>query len=287
MPDPVLQIDDVRVDVSGVPEVDGLSVQSTSNRIALLGANQALFDALRGVRAPSRGRIAIAGKDPRALLRAGALASAPLDPAMPAKWTAHTYASWCARLAGRPTTAAEKESETRLQELGVDPRMVLGKAPVEIRRAVVLAGAIATGASSIVIADPGSGLAPSIGRQIGKSAIKALEGKSWVLFAATLPIASPFALEVEEAFVVRGSRVLAQGAPAEIASLDRAYTVRAIGDIAAFARLVEEAGGRVTARGEQLAVDLGAELEVRDLFALAEDAKAAVVEVVPLGRAFG
>jgi ABC-type multidrug transport system ATPase subunit len=283
----MITIDDLRVDVGGVPEVDGLSVQSTSNRVAWLGGGRALFDALAGVRTPSRGRITIDEVDPRILVRDGALASAPLDPTMPLKWTAHEHASWNARLAGRPAAAADKEADGILRELGVEPSTVLDKAALAIRRAVVLAGAIATGAKTLVIADPSDGLAAPTARQLCRAACKALEGKSWALFASSLPIASPFALEVEEAFVVRGSRIVARGAPGEIAALDRSFTVRALGDVVTFARLVEEAGGRVSSKGEQMAVDLGAELQVHDLFALAEDAKAALVEVVPLGRAFG
>lgn len=282
----MISIDDVRVDVGGVPEVDGLSVQSTSNRVALLGAGRGLFEAVSGVRAPSRGRIEVSSLEPRAAVRDGALASAPRDPPLPPKWSALEHATWSARLAGRTAHAAEKESGTVLRALGIDPRVVLGKAPLEARRAAVLAGAIATGAGTIVMEDPGEGLAAPIARQLGRCACKALEARAWVLFAAALPIASPFALDVEDVLVIRGSRVVARGAPAEIASLDRSYTVRAVGDVAAFAKLVEEAGGRVTTGGEQMAVDLGAELKVRDLFALAEDAKAALVEVLPLGRAF-
>ena len=44
----MFSIDDVRVDVGGVPEVDGLSVQSTSNRVALLGCGRGFFEAVNG-----------------------------------------------------------------------------------------------------------------------------------------------------------------------------------------------------------------------------------------------
>src|SRR5438067_8761460 len=49
----VIALEDVRVDVGGAPEVEGLAVQSTSQRLAVLGGGRGLFDALAGVRAPA------------------------------------------------------------------------------------------------------------------------------------------------------------------------------------------------------------------------------------------
>jgi len=277
--------------VGGVPEVDGLAVQSASNRIALLGGGRGLFEALAGMRPTARGRISVAGSDPRTALHEGTLAAAPLDPPLPPKWTAGAYTAWSARLAGRPSNAAEKDANDVLRALGVEPAAVLAKAPRELVRATVIGAAIATGAKTIVLADPSDGIDARLARQLGKSACTALEGRNWILFAGALPLASPFALEVEEAFVLRGARIVARGAPAEIAALERSYIVRALGDVAAFAKAVEVAGGRVHELSsgefrETMSVDLGAELQVRDLFALAEDSKASLIEVLPLGCAF-
>lgn len=287
----MIDLADVRVDVGGVPEVDGLSVQSASNRIALLGGGRGLFEALAGMRPTARGKVVIGGSDPRTALREGTLAAAPLDPAVPPKWTAGAYAAWSARLAGRPSNAAEKDANDVLRALGVDPTTVLGKAPRELVRGTLIGAAIATGAKTIVLADPSEGIDARLARQLGKATCAALEGRNWILFANALPLASPFALEVEEAFVLRDARIVARGAPAEIAALERSYIVRVLGDVAAFAKAVEVAGGRVheDSAGESretMSVDLGAELQVRDLFALAEDSNASLVEVLPLGRAF-
>jgi ABC-type multidrug transport system ATPase subunit len=283
----VLTIEDMRVDVGGVPDTDGLTLRSEARHLVILGGGRGLFEALGGTSSLQRGRVAIEGSDPRALVREGALASAPIDVPLPPKWSALEYATWSARLGGAEEAPARSVAEHLLGELGIDPRTLLGKATVESRRAAAMAGAIATGARVIVFRDPAEGIPKDVARAFARVLARALEDRAWIMFAAELPLASPFALAAEEAIVVFGSRVVAQGAPAEIAALERSYAVRATGDVAAFAKLVEDAGGRVSPRpSEHMAIDLGAELEVRDLFALAQDANAVVVEVLPLGRPF-
>ena len=102
-----------------------------------------------------------------------------------------------------------------------------------------------------------------------------------------MPLESPLALAIDDALVVRASHVVAQGAPAELAARERAYAVRATGDVARFAKLVEDGGGLVVpGPSGEMSVELGADLKPRDLFALAEDTRAVLVEVLPLGRAF-
>jgi hypothetical protein len=112
-----------------------------------------------------------------------------------------------------------------------------------------------------------------------------------VLFAARVPLESPLALASDEALVLDGSDVVAQGAPAEIATAERVVAVRVEGDAASFARVVEERGGHARVGSSALGpstrvrVDLGT-LEAGDLLGIASGVQAVVVELCPVARAF-
>lgn len=273
--------------MGGAPEVTGLTLASSGPHVALLGPARGVFEVIAGVRGPDRGTVRVAGVDPREGLRDGAIASATLDPPLPPKWTAVEHASWAARLAGVDAKVARAAALASLDALGVPGGRVLKDAsPVE-RRAIVCAGALATEAKTLVVEDPTAGLPADAARALGRAFARALGDRGLVLLAGTLPLDAPLALAIDDALVVRAGRVVAQGAPAEIAAREKSYAVRALGDVARFVRLVEDGGGSVSgATDGAMAIDLGADLKPRDLFALAEDARAVLVEVLPLGRAF-
>jgi hypothetical protein len=160
------------------------------------------------------------------------------------------------------------------------------RAPLHLRRAAVLAAALATGARVLVLEDPFAGLPEDAGRLFSKVVVRALDELSWMLFAPRVAFSSPAALHADEAVVVAGSEVIGQGAPAEIAAGERTFNVRLYGEAAAFARLAAARGATVaSATGGALTLDLGA-LSTADLFAIAEEARAVIVELCPLARAF-
>jgi len=276
--------------VGGAVDIDGLTLSSQSTRVVILGGSPGLVEAVCGLRAPSHGTLTLRDREPRVLAQEGLLASAR-DVPMPPKWNALEYATWSGRLAGAAEDVAKKIANDSLVRFGADPRAILGKASLETRRATLAAGALATGAEIIVLEDPLEGLAPDSARTFGRALCAELENHAWILFARALPLASPFALHAEEAIALRASRVVAQGAPAEIAALERSFSVRISGDFEAFAKRVESEGGRAPSGGigapaSSMAVDLGEKLAVRDLFRIAEDAGAVVIEVLPLGGVF-
>ena len=84
---PVLTSSSLRVDVGGTSAVDGLSLASTGERILVLGAARALFEAAAAVRATARGELRVADLEPIDAVRTGVAASAPLDPPLPSTWT--------------------------------------------------------------------------------------------------------------------------------------------------------------------------------------------------------
>jgi hypothetical protein len=93
-------------------------------------------------------------------------------------------------------------------------------------------------------------------------------------------------MDADEAALVEDHRVVGQGAPAELASHERAFAVRVLGSCDDFARLASSRGIRVSGSGPDLTVDLGPSLSVSDLLRLASEAHATVVELQPLAHAF-
>jgi ABC-type multidrug transport system ATPase subunit len=288
----LLEAASVRVDVAGSPVLDGLSFATTGDKVLVLGAARALFEAAAALRPSARGELRVEGVAPIAALREGLVASAPLDPPMPATWTAVQYATWSARLAGHGRGTARElalESLERMQ-LGQVAKVKLRATTAATRRGIVLAAALATGAPALLVEDPLSGLNESAARGFARVVARALGDRRVAVFAARIPLESPLALAAEEALVIDGSQVESQGPPAEIAAAVKTLALRVHGDAAVFARAVEAAGGRaeVTAGAPppvHVRVELGP-LAARDLLRLAAESRAVVVELRPLARAF-
>ena len=283
----LLQTNDARVDVGGAPQVDGLTFATTGSRVVVLGAAQALFDAASGVRKPSRGTVLVRGEAADVALRGARVAGAPLDPPLPPTWTARSYARWSARLAGHDDTTAHRLADEAIERLEMRAIAdgLLGKAAPHAKRATVVAGALATGAAVIVLADPTAGTPDAFARTFGRILTRALEGREWIVFAPTMPLGAPLALEADEAIVVEGSQVAAQGAPGELASQEHTYALKVAGEVEALAVAVEARGATVRRSPSMLVVDLGKSLTTRDLMSMALEARAIIVELSPLTRA--
>ncbi len=285
---PLLELTRARVDVAGIPAVDDLSLASTSRSLVLLGGPNVLFEALSGMRTPSHGEVRVRGAAAHAAARDGALAGAPLDPPLPPRWTLRQYATWSARLAGnskREAVALAADAIAQLK-LGAFADQKLAQAPTHVRRAGVVAAALATGAQTLVLEDPAVSLPDDAGRNLARAILRAVGERSWIVCASRLQLESPFALDAEEAIVVAPDHVVAQGAPAEIAAREHAYSVRVVGRADLFRELAAQAGARVAGEGGALLVDLGENLAVSDILRMAADAQATVVELRPLSHAF-
>src|ERR1700722_1964053 len=96
----LLSASSVRVDVDGVPALDGLSLATTGDKVLVLGAARALFEAAAGLRSVLRGDLGVDGRPPKEAAREAAVACAPLDPPLPGRWTLMQYVHWSARLVG-------------------------------------------------------------------------------------------------------------------------------------------------------------------------------------------
>jgi ABC-type multidrug transport system ATPase subunit len=287
MTSPILEVIRARIDVGGVPAIDGLSLASTGERVLVLGAARALFEAASGLRRVSHGEVRLSEVHPREAIRGRLIAGAPLDPELPAKWTPYAYAVWSARLAGHSKAAARTQAADALERLkmGAVSGEPLGNALAQVRRATVIAAALATGAKTLLLEDPTASLPDEVARNMARVLIQGMRDRPWILFAGRLPLMSPLAMEADEAIVVVGSEVGAQGAPADVASRERSYALRMHGDAAGFARRASELGAHVKDDGTHLVVDLAEGLKMTDLLGLANETKATILELYPLAYA--
>ena len=168
----------------------------------------------------------------------------------------------------------------------------LGGAPIHIRRGAVLAAALATGASLLLFEDPTPGLADDVARTLARVLAQALDetatspGRAWVMFAARLPLTSPFAHRADEAFLFSRGQLARSGAPGELAAAEQTFHVRVNGPQADFVDVLRKRGADVVAADTHLTVRLDDALAPRELFQLAEEAHVVLVELVPIADTF-
>jgi ABC-type multidrug transport system ATPase subunit len=280
----------IRLDVAGVPAVDGLDLTTRGERSLVLGAPPALFEAAAGLRSVARGELRIDGEEPAEAVRSRRSVGVPLDPPLPKRWSVMEYVSWGSRLAGhdRATASALALEALEATELVTLAGSRLAVIPVAARRATVLASALATGAGSLLIDNPLSGLGDDAALALARVVGRVLEKRRWVLFAASVPLESPIASCADEAIVVEGGRVVAQGPPAELVARATTLAIRVEGSaeaVAQFIKEVESSGGQVSigslSTGPVRArVELGP-LAARDLFRLALASGATLLELRP------
>ena len=287
MTDALILAEDLRVDVDGVPACDGLTLRTSGERVLLLGAPHALFEALAGIRPIKRGTLSVRGTSLATAVADGVVAAASLDPPLPPKWTATEYVTWSARLAGHTTGDAKtlaKNAIARVQ-LGAIATQPLARMVPHARRGVVVAAALAAASQALILEDPLVGLAEETARTWGAILVTALEEIPWVVVASRIALTSPLAIATDEALIVSGSRVDAQGPPAEIAAADRRFVARIHGAVEALATKLGEHGATLDVQGAQVLLDLGATLTTAALLRLAGESEATIVELVPVARA--
>lgn len=279
--------EDLRVDVDGVPACDGLTFRTSGDRVLVLGAPRALFESLTGLRPVVRGALNIRGSAATTATREGLVAGAPLDPALPAKWTALEYVTWSSRLAGHSAGDARslaKEAMARVQ-LGPLATLPLARLVTHARRAVVLAAALATDAAVLVVDDPLATLPEEVARTWARILVQALEERSWIVLASRVSLTSPLAMNADEALVVSASRVDAQGPPAEIAAADRRFVARIHGSLESLGKRLAERGARMDIQGAQVVLELGDSVTTAELLAMCAEADVTLVEMIPVARA--
>lgn len=277
----------LRIDVDGSPSVEGATFTTTGRSVAILGAPRSLFEACSALRPPTSGTLTICGVSPREAAMRALAAGAPLDPALPPKWTLREYIRWNARLVGHDAARAARNAEGAIELLRItrEAGSPLGAAPLHIKRAAVVGGAIATGAELLFLEDPTPGLADDVARSLSRFVAQALDERAWVLFAGRLPLTSPFAHRTEEAFLYQNGTVIG-GAPAELASAEKSFRLRVEGDSDRFVGALRERGATIDGTAPELLVRLEGDVGTRDLFDLAARSDAVLLELVPVAPTF-
>lgn len=276
----------LRVDGPNGVAVEGLTFGSDGPHLAIIGGSSVLGAALAGAAPLARGTLSIDGKPARDAMLAAEVAHAPIDPRVPEAWTARDFATWSARLGGMDRASARASSTRALAKLALadlaDAKLSTLALPA--RRAVSIAAALATGASTIVFDDPTPGLPDDASRALGRIVAAALDDVRWVWLAGRIALASPLGVRTDDALLLGAGGVLAQGSPAEIASRERVYSLRVSGPSTALAELARARGAVASTRDRELTVELTAEMTTHDLFAMAAEASVTIVSLTPVGR---
>ncbi len=252
---PLLASSSLRVDVAGTPAIDGLTLESTGKSVLVLGAPRALFEAAAGQRVIEHGGLLVAGTPPGHASRSGVATAAPLDPPMPPRWTVLQYTSWSARLSGLARAECEGAAHHTLERLQLfrHRSLRLGAVSVTVRRSAVIAAALATRARVLLVEDPTVGLSREDERAVATTLARVMRDQPTLLFAGRVALDSPVALAADEAIVVDGSKVLAQGALAEVAVHSNSFSVWATGDVEALTKALAASGCRL--QGSETAAD--------------------------------
>ena len=167
----------------------------------------------------------------------------------------------------------------------------LSRVAVSARRAAVIAGGLATGATILLMEDPLAGLTAETARQFARVVVRALSDRRTAIFAGRVALDSPLALAADEALVLDGALVAAQGAPAEIAAAESAFVLRVGGDASAFLAAMKARGGRLLVGSAdppalaRVTLDLG-DLRTRDVLRIAAASNAVILELRPVARTF-
>ncbi len=289
MSSPLLAATDLRVDLDGTPAIDGLSFETKGSRVLILGAPRALFGSVSGVLPVSRGSLLVSGVTPSQAIAAAALAAAPLDPQMPKEWTPRVAITWAAKMSGQAPRIASSAADSAIGLLHLESiaDVPLGSAMLAGRRAVMVACAVATGATTVALESPLADLDAESASFLADVIAKALVEKSWMVFSGRLPLTSALALAADEAIVVFGSTVLLRGTPSEVATAGKRTMVRVAGNVEGLHRALGEHGAGVEAcSAELLTVELPEGFTSLDLVRIAEENNAALLEMHPLSRTF-
>jgi ABC-2 type transport system ATP-binding protein len=213
--------------------------------------------------------------------------TAPLDPPVPADWTAEANVAWSARLAGASARAARELAGPALTRVGLAAlrRRVLGSLAVPERRALLLACAIVTSPEILIAEAPLSGLEGSAFDVVLAAVAAATEGRRAILSGSRIdPGAPESALSRGASYVIvlLAGEVALEGAPRDLFSAATIFGLTVRSNAEPFR--TELASRGIALRGGPLrfsaALPDGA--TSTDILAAARAADAALVELVPL-----
>lgn len=287
-PAPLLEADDLRIDVAGAVALERTSFVAQGRSLVLAGDSTALMSALAGVEPVRSGTLRLLGRDVAKREHLPIVGLAPLDPILAPTWTAMEYLTWSARLAGLPKAGATTLAQEALSSLDL-PSLAeakLGALGLAERRVVVLAQAIVSRPEVLVAAMPLAGLSGAPAEYVLRALERATRDRHSILSVTRTDAPSPEHALVEsadEVLAFASGRLVGTGKP-EALPRARLYLV-------AVRRNAEALGERLATRGLALRggpvrhfVELSREEDLDALFAASAEAQAPIVQLVPHER---
>ena len=286
-----------RIDAADVTRIDGVTLESTGERLALVGEWQSLFSLLAGQAELTRGKATLHGCDAATAVAAGVVGLSLCDAPMTSDGTAAQWVAMGARLCGLGSRDADRAAREALSTLGLamlGARRLSSLGVVE-RRAVCIAQATLGNPPVLALEEPLTGLDVAAQQYLAVVVDRAATGRRLLISMPRVPAAGHERAEAARAgelwlLDARGS-VVSIGA-ADIDAAAHVYSIFAARNGAALAARLAESGiacspaaappneagaARFLARLPE-GVDTGTVLDA----SLAVDAP--IVELVPFGR---
>lgn len=306
--EPLLVADDARIAVGDVIAMDRLTFRSRGERVLLVGDTAPLLAALIGTslarrsgeEAPSSplsradaggecsvvaGKLTCAGSDVGAGGHWPRIGPAPLDPALPRDWSVLDYATWSARLAGSPLKLARDQAQHAIERTGLASfaRSRVSLLPLPVRRAAVLAQALATAPRVLIAEAPLRGLeGPALDFVLGALSA-ATEGRGAIVTQERLELARP-----ASALAAHATSILAFAHGALVLDADaapppaRLYRLLITSNAEALRSELIHVGLSLHGGPEQFTLALPPEQDLQALFAAAAAARAPIAELAPI-----
>lgn len=284
-PPPLLEAAELRIDLAGAVALERASFVANGRTVVVAGDSTALMSALAGAEAVRSGTLRLLGRDVARREHLPIAGLAPLDPALPPKWTALEYLTWSARLSGLPKGTAETMAHETLARLDLPSlaRTRLEVLGVAERRVVVLAQAVVAQPEVLVAAMPLAGLSGPPAEYVLRAIEWATRNRCSVISVARLDATSPERPLVEradEVLVFASGRLVRSGKPDSMPQ-GRLYLVAVRHNAQALRERLAMRGLELRGGPVRHFVELSREEELDELFAASLEARAPIVQLVP------
>jgi ABC-type multidrug transport system ATPase subunit len=303
---PLLACERARIDVAGVPLLEGLSFQTRGRHVGLVGAWSPLFAVLCAEARVASGQILIGGRDATRAVAEGTVGLALFEPGLPSGWKVREYLRRNAELSGITPSAARIAADGILAELGLatlSKRTLGSLSPVE-RRAVLITHAC-LGNPPVVALDRPLARIDETSQHWLRQFIETISTRHRLVVSveADLPPTAEHALlhHLDEVLVLERGCLVAQGPASKFAAAGERYLVTVSRHAAAVVERLSTAGLTVEvvddagiarspsdaapiADAARLLVRLASAGDTAPLLEASLELEAPLIELVPLAR---
>jgi ABC-2 type transport system ATP-binding protein len=281
----IAEISNLQFSYGKIKALDGISLSLAEGAIGLLGPNGAgkstLLRILLGFLAPQRGQGRVLGFDirleqPRIRRYVGYM---PEDDCLIPGMDAVTFTAHFGELSGMPRQEAMKRAHDVLFYVGLGESRyrLLETYSAGMKQRLKLAQAIVHDPKLLFLDEPTSNLDPQ-GRKEILQLIEDISSKKDIQVLISSHILSDIESVCSEVVILNKGRLAAQGKLSELREINyRLYEIRIKGESERFVSRMREIGCRVEETEDKLLrVRVPAELDIREIFRLAEEEKCQV-----------